>query len=520
MQLNRSSRPEGHVRICAPLCAKTIAELELLSSEAAAVADLIELRLDCLDEVEFANSTQLINRLAAGLPLPLIITLRPSEQGGLRDISIADRRKFWEDVSKPAGAWFDIERDLCESSLPVDWSRVICSQHDFKDVPKNLDDIYEEMSRTPAAILKIAVRASDTVDCLPIFRILERARNEGREMIAIAMGVPGIATRVLGPSRGSYLTYAALSHGSGTAPGQLTISQLNSIYRIKEIDSTTQIHGLVGSPVTHSVSPHLHNAGFASESLNAVYLPFEVHDLAGFFGRMVHPRTREIDWPLRGLSITAPHKTAVMDHLDWIDAKAKEIGAVNTVVVESDRLMGFNTDAPGLLEPLRKKIVSFAGLRVAIIGAGGAARAAAWALDRERASVSIFARDPMKAQESMSDLNILCLPLDTARFERYELVINATPLGSLGQLAELSPLTEQQLAGARLVYDLVYNPSETRLLREARRAGCDTLAGLEMLIAQAVLQFKLWTGREAPSSVMRDAALQALEVQEQENSKT
>jgi 3-dehydroquinate dehydratase / shikimate dehydrogenase len=497
-------------RICVPLCTKTLAELELHSTEAAAVADLIELRLDCLEKQEFATAPQRINQLAERLPVPLIITFRPSEEGGRQDVSVASRRQFWEHPGKPATAWFDIEKDLCDSSLPVDWSRVICSHHDFSGVPRNLDDICDEMARTPAAVLKIAVGANDIIDCIPLFKVLERARGQGREMIAIAMGDAGLVTRILGPSRGSYLTYAALSDESGTAPGQLTIGQLNSLYRIKQIDSATQIFGLVGSSVMHSVSPHLHNAGFASEGLNCVYLPWVVRDLSGFFSRMVHPRTREIDWSLRGLSITAPHKTAVMDHLDWIDPKAKEIGAVNTVVVESDRLLGFNTDAPGLIEPLRKKFVSFAGLRAAVIGAGGAARAAAWALDRERTKVNIFARNPIKAQDSFRDLNILCLPLDTARFERYDLVINATPLGSLGEMVELTPLTEKQFAGARLVYDLVYNPSETRLLREARRAGCETLGGLEMLVAQAVLQFKLWTGKEAPVSAMHSAAFGAL----------
>jgi shikimate dehydrogenase len=241
-----------------------------------------------------------------------------------------------------------------------------------------------------------------------------------------------------------------------------------------------------------------------------VYLPLEVCDVETFIKRMVHPRTRELDWNVRGLSVTAPHKSAVMEFLDWIEPTAEEIGAVNTIVVDDDGLRGFNTDAAGFIEPLLKVIDSLSGRRVAVIGAGGAARAALWALLKQRASVTLFARDVSKGRSLGQVFDVSCKPLSYASFDGYDLVINSTPVGS-GELIEQTPATAEQLAGAGVAYDLVYNPIKTRFLQEASAAGCVSLSGLEMLIAQAKNQFELWTGQTAPMNVMSDAALDALD---------
>ena len=387
------------------------------------------------------------------------------------------------------GIW---KRDLVDDLSP-DWSQVIVSHHDFSGVPSDLDQIYKRLAATRAQVIKIAVQANDIVDCLPIFALIDRARSEDKEIIAIAMGTSGIATRILGPSRGSFLTYAALEDDKGTAPGQVTAHKLRSLYQIDNITSETMICGLVGVPVMHSVSPHIHNAAFAAEKLDGVYLPFEVRDVKTFFKRMVHPATRELDWNLRGLSITAPHKQTVMECLDWIAPEAKEIGAVNTVVVENDRLLGYNTDAAGLIEPLLETTGELNDKNAAIIGAGGAARAAVWALQKAGAKVTLFARNVDKVQTLADLCKVSCERLEAASFSDFDVVINATPLGS-GEHIDESPATAKQLRGAVCIYDLVYNPIETRLLREAREAGCKTLGGLDMLVSQAKHQFKLWTG--------------------------
>ncbi len=473
-------------RICVSVCEKDLDALGQTCERAVEWADLIELRLDCLAEIP--------ERLPE-VARPVILTFRPAEQGGHRQLTREERQSFWSSTAPQAeSVWWDIESDLAHD-LALDWSRVIVSHHDFSAVPNDLEQIYERLARTPAAVLKIAVQANDVLDCIRIFNLLDRARNEGRDLIAIAMGNAGIATRILGPSRGSFLTYGALEDQHATAPGQVNARKLRSLYHLDTIDEETMICGLVGLPVMHSVSPHIHNSAFVSEGVNGVYLPFEVQNAEQFFNRMVHPRTRELNWNLRGLSVTAPHKQAVMDCLDWLDADVKEIGAVNTVVIEDDRLLGYNTDAPGFIHPLQKKFGSLTDARVAVIGAGGAARAAIWALKRESANVTLFARDPNKARPLADLFEVPCMALADVSFAGYDLVINATPLGSGNHINE-SPATREQLAGSRCVYDLIYNPVETRLLLEAREAGCETLGGLEMLIAQAEKQFELWTGKK------------------------
>src|ERR1041385_7962387 len=465
-------------RICVSVCEKNLDTLREALGRADEWADVIELRLDCLDETPENVSAR-----------PVILTYRPAEQGGHRNLSREDRIAFWKTAPRGESVWWDLEADLTAEVSP-DWSNVIVSHHDFSGVPNDLQEIYERLAQTPARVVKIAVQAKDVVDCLPVFQLIDRARSEGREIIGIAMGNAGVATRILGPSRGAFLTYGSLDNESATAPGQVNAQSLRSLYHIDKIDSETMICGLVGLPVLHSVSPQIHNAAFVSEGLNGVYLPFEVTDLSAFFRRMVHPRTRELNWNLRGLSVTAPHKQMVMEHLDWIDPTATEIGAVNTITVDVDRLLGYNTDGAGFIHPLLKKFDSLAGRRAAIIGAGGAARAAIWALRQQQAEVTIFARNVTKAQESFT---VNCAPLECATFGDYDLVVNTTPLGS-GSYIDQSPVTSKQLNGVRIAYDLIYNPADTRFLREARKAGCDTIGGLEMLVAQAKLQFELWTG--------------------------
>lgn len=477
-------------KICVPVCERDLGALRNACDRAVEWADFIELRLDCLE-----STPETLTDVLQNVSRPVILTFRPSEQGGHRQLTREERLKFWNDVA-PRGEdiWWDVEGDLAHELAP-DWSRVIISRHDFNGVPDDLDIIYQELAASPAQVVKIAVQAHDIVDCLPIFKLLDRARQEGREIIPIAMGNAGNATRVLGPSRGAFLTYGSLGDESATAPGQVTARNLRSLYRISEIDRDTIVCGLIGLPVMHSVSPRFHNGWFAAEGVNGVYLPFEVKDLNSFMTRMVHPRTRELNWNIRGLSVTAPHKQTVMDHLDWIDPTANEIGAVNTIVIEADRLLGYNTDAPGFIDPLLRKFESLERLRAAIIGAGGAARAVICAFLKQNANVTIFARNITKAQPLAESFGINCQQLASASFRDYDLVINTTPLGS-GTYIDQSPVNAEQLDGVRCAYDLIYNPADTRFLNEARSAGCDTIGGLEMLVAQAKIQFELWTGRK------------------------
>ena len=507
-------------RICVPICARRAVEIPAAMERARRAADMIELRLDCLTADERNIARDQMPEWLHQFGAPVVLTLRAPEQGGRSEVDDEARARFWMSLHKtPSDCFIDLELNLAQRfatqdlshELPFEWNRVICSHHDFAGVPADLEQIYKRMVATPAGILKIAVQATDATDCLAVFRLLERAQRDGRQMIAIAMGPGGVATRILGSSRGSFLTYASLDESSTTAPGQLDATDLRELYRIDQINPETQIFGLIGRPVSHSLSPHIHNRAFAAVGLDAVYLTLEVLGAGQFFRRMVRIETRELDWNLRGLSVTSPHKSAVIDSLDWVEPAAKEIGAVNTIVVKQNELHGYNTDAPGFISPLGEKFGSLRDARCAVIGAGGGARAVLWALRKAGARTGLFVRN-LAAGESVADeFDADCYQLAGADFAGFDIVINATPLGTKGAHDDETPAVAAQLRNVRLAYDLVYNPLETRFLREARAAGCETVGGLEMLVAQAVEQFKLWTGQDAPVETMWAGAMKALE---------
>ncbi|MGI8655721.1 MAG: shikimate dehydrogenase [Pyrinomonadaceae bacterium] len=508
-----------HPRICVPICVSHARDLPQMLERAAHVADIIELRLDCLDGAQFDTALQELGALLHANVRPLILTFRPAEQGGQRALDFFDRVGFW---SSGWRSWYggknqkpelvDIELDLLDSchvwkfNELIEQQRVICSHHDFVGIPADLVKIYERMAATSARILKIAVQADEITDCIPIFQLLERARLEGREMIAIAMGEAGVATRILAPSRGAFLTYGAQDEAHQTAPGQLSAKDLRELYRVHQLNERTDITGLIGAPVAHSVSPHMHNAAFAARKVNAVYVPFEVRNLEAFIRRMAHPRTRELVWNLRGLSVTAPHKSEVLNYLDWIEPSAREIGAVNTIVFEDDALHGYNTDADAFLAPLKNMIGDLRDARCAVIGAGGASRGVLWSLRHAGANATVFARNEGRAQKLAEQFSADARKLDGANFKNFDAVINATPLGTRGTSENETPAVASQLEGASIAYDLVYNPHETCFLREARHGGCKVIGGLQMLVDQAAAQFELWTKETAPQDVMREAA--------------
>ena len=501
-------------RICVSICEKDVGALRIAIDRAAALKSFIEIRLDCFDAADLPSALEHLRNLLQDSSLSTIVTFRPQEHGGLRKLTLDQRHQFWRDHGfRLPAAFFDLEIDLAELFLregeTIDWSRVICSTHEFGGQVQ-ANNLFERLALIPAGVLKIAVMVDDAIDNLQIFKLIERAASDARRLIAIGMGSAGVPTRVLGPALGSFLTYASLDHETSTAPGQLTAAELRDTYGVEQITASTDVMGLIGHPITHSLSPQIHNAAFQSVALDAVYVPFDVRDLTSFMQRMVHPATCEIDWRLRGLSVTTPHKQAVMDHVDWIDPAAKAIGAVNTVVIEGKQLNGYNTDAFGFISALKTRLPELKGARCAVIGGGGAARAAIWAMTQEGASVSVFVRDTKRAKSLGETLDVSVAELQSASFDGFDVVVNTTVLGMAGELEQQTPADSEQLRGARLAYDLVYNPTETRFLQEAKQGGCEALGGLLMFVAQAAEQFRLWTGREAPLDVMRTAATGAL----------
>ncbi len=474
--------------------------------EAEHIADAIELRFDYVTAGDLPDLIVELYSYIAHISKPLILTFRPREQGGWRDLTLQDRRDFWRGLSPEftnAITFADFELDLVESFIgeqpPVPWEKVICSWHDFAETPHDLIARFERMAATPAAVVKIATQANRINDCLRIFELIEHAGGR-KPVIALAMGLPGLMTRALALSRGAMLTFGSLRRGAESAAGQPTVAELRDLYRVKALSRESMILGIIGNPVAHSRSPLMHNAALKALSRDGVYLPFEVDDVDSFVRDFVQPKTRKLDWNLRGLSVTIPHKLAIIPHLDFVDATAKAIGAVNTVVIEGERLHGYNTDVIGAMKPL-DELIDVRGARVAVIGAGGSARAICYGLRERGADVTIYARDVQKAEPLADEFKARTALLESFSGEA-DVVINCAPIGMHGHSEGQSLIKAESLESVKLVYDLIYTPEETALLGDAKQAGCQTLGGLAMLVGQAAEQFRLWTGVEAPIDVM------------------
>ena len=503
-------RPNKTGRICGVITEQTIEAASAAIAHAGRLADLIELRLDYLRDFDFTNPDGLA-RLLENKPLPVIITCRAVAEGGQQFVEDSVRLPLLVEGARRMADYADIEAEAYEEAarLSPDLSRLIVSYHNFSETPRDLTAIYERLIDLPAAVHKIVTQANSVADSLAIFGLLDRASSEGRTLIAMAMQEPGLMTRVLAPSRGGFLTYGSLGVGRESAPGQLTCRELRNVYRVNELTRSTRITGIIGKPVSHSVSPSMHNAAFKSLGLDCVYLPIEVDDVTEFFNRFVKSESREIDWDLRGFSVTIPHKTTVLPLLDCLDQTARKIGAVNTVVIAGGDSTGYNTDARGALEPL-ESVCELKGESCGVIGAGGGARAVVHGLLERGARITLFVRDIEKATALQEDFAVTVEPLEGLASSDVSIVINTTPIGMRGHSERASPVPRAFLRNRTAAFDLVYNPIETRFLRDARSMGCLTISGIEMLVAQAGAQFELWTGEKAPLDLMREAALERL----------
>jgi 3-dehydroquinate dehydratase/shikimate dehydrogenase len=499
-------------KICVSVCAPTAGELIEQIKRAAGLADVIEIRFDCLTATEMKKFLQDLKELKRDFRNDFLATFRPREQGGKRELSKAARKDFWCSGIDEFVDWADFEIDLIEPFL--NWVKLnkIFSFHDFSAVPEDLPEIYESLSQN-FGVTKIAVQTGDITDAIPIWKLLEKAKSEDKQIIPIAMGESGKWTRVLGLAHGAFMTYAALGGGQETAPGQVSARDLTEVYRVKELDENTEVYGILGSNTGVSMSPFIHNTAFKHHNLNAVFVPFQLHDLDAFFRRMVKPATREVELNFKGFSVTIPHKQAIIKHLDFLDETAEKIGAVNTVKIVDGKLYGYNTDAPGFIEPLLNSYGDLRGARVAVLGAGGAARAVVYALQSAGAEVTIFARDSAKAKSLAEDFgaSFAVFKFQISNFKDFDILVNATPLGMRGKAEGETPVLAEQLKGFHLVYDLVYVPFQTALMTQADLADVPKIGGLAMLIAQAAEQQKIWTGLAAPVKEMSRAALERLQ---------
>ncbi len=496
--------------ICAVITEATTATAVEAIRRANREADMVELRLDYLVDFEFTN-VEALRTFFNEIKIPTIITCRALEEGGKQAIADEIRLSLLVEGAKRFADFCDIEAAHYEQAakLSPDIAKLIVSHHNFEETPANLNEIYESLIRYPAAVHKIATRAKSVCDTLATFKLLEGANQSGQEIIAIAMNEAGVITRLLGCLWGSYLTYGSLAKERGSAPGQVSCADLRSLYRLHQLTRDTSITGIIGNPVHHSASPAMHNRAFAALGLDFVYLPIEVADAPEFFQRFVHPASRELDWNLRGFSVTIPHKVSVIPCLDELDVFAEKIGAVNTVVLQDSRLIGYNTDVDGAMQPL-EQVCALRDQHCAVIGAGGSARAVIYGLLERGARVTVYVRDVERAHTLTENFALELLPLAALAASNAEILINTTPAGMRGHSEGETVVPQSALNNCQVVYDLVYTPLETRLLKEAREAGRLTISGLDMLVAQACLQFQLWTGRKADFELMRRGALEAI----------
>jgi 3-dehydroquinate dehydratase/shikimate dehydrogenase len=455
--------------------------------DAVADADLIELRLDTVADPD-------VSAALAGRPRPVIITCRPEWEGGSFAGSETERKAILSEALARGAEYVDVEWRAGFDDLLAQTGgrRIVLSSHDFTGIPADLGERARAMRATGAEVVKLAAQATRLSDCVPLLQ-LGRALAPDGPVVTIAMGEYGLASRVLAGLFGSAWSYA----GSLDGVGQVTPETLLGRYRFRSIGASTAVYGLTGSPIGHSVSPDMHNAAFRFVRLDAVYLPLPAVDAGDFvaFARAIG---------LKGASVTIPFKVALFDCVDEAFAVARRVGAINTIHVAGGRWIGGNTDVAGFLRPLEDRGVAVQGMRAAILGAGGAARAVAVALAPSGADVTIHARSEARARDTATIVGTKAGGWPPAPGS-WDLLVNCTPVGMHPGTDE-SPLPRRALTGGRVVYDLVYNPPGTRLLRDAAAAGCLTIGGLDMLVAQAQEQFQWWTGQRAPAAVMRAAA--------------
>jgi 3-dehydroquinate dehydratase/shikimate dehydrogenase len=358
------------------------------------------------------------------------------------------------------------------------------------------------MAEVCPEIVKIAVTARSVRDLGRLLAFAARhAADQAPRLVAIAMGPLGTASRILGGRYGAPLAFASPARGQEAAPAQIPARVLAESYRVRAVSPATRVYGVVGSDVLRSLSPAIQNRAFAERGIDAVYVPLQAESLEAFMDAL--PALGLYGW-----SVTRPFKSQVLDRLDSVTPGAAAAGSVNTVVVQDGRLVGMSTDGDGVLAPLRLRIDP-AGRAVSILGAGGAARAAAFALVRAGARVTVLARRAEQAREVAAAAGCEAAALEDLARQTYDVLVNATPVGS-GAIPGESPVPEGALRAGSVVLDMVYEPRETPLLAAARARGCATIGGVEMLVAQAVGQFEAWTGREAPVAAMTQAALGAL----------
>ena len=469
-------------QLCATVIADTMEELRQKRDQQNG-ADLVEVRLDTARDPDVKAALR--DRKTA-----VLVTCRPKWEGGEFRGTEDERRRILLEAVDEGAEYVDVEHnsEFLSDVLERRQGRgVVVSYHAFVADQHDVHSRYRAMRATGAEVVKIAVAVESLragVELMDVGDVSDRR-------VIIGMGTAGVPTRILAGRYGMCWTYA----GEAVAPGQQNLERMRDWFRVRSVTENTMVYGVLGAPVSHSVSPAMHNAGFHALNLDAVYLPLEATDIEDFtaFVRSVG---------LRGASVTAPFKEHVAGRVSQMDETAAAVGAVNTLLCDGDDWSGRNSDVSGFLSPLTARM-SLRGKLAVVLGAGGAARGVAWGLVQQGATVRVCARRLDRAQLVSRAVGAEAGEMVPAA-DSWDLLVNTTPVGTFPNCDE-TPLPDSCF-GKGLVYDLVYNPKITRLLKQASEAGCNTIGGLEMLVAQAREQFAWWTGVQAPEGVFEEAA--------------
>jgi 3-dehydroquinate dehydratase / shikimate dehydrogenase len=482
------------MRLVATIFESSTARALEVAALAVPSADLLEIRLDALADPDPA-------RLVRDIDAEVILTCRPECEGGSFQGAEDERLRLLEEGIAAGAAFVDVE-GFAAARLPDRKStRLIVSHHDFSGMPEDLDGILDGLLSHRPDVAKLVTTAHGPEDVL---RVLELLRRRGKDvpLAAHTMGAAGMAGRILAARFGSRLVYGAARLGGAAAPGQPTLRSLREDYALPRDLSETSVLLLLGGKLTHSISARMVNRTLRTRDWNAIYVPFPVADPRPIFDHLD-------ELSCHGLAVTFPLKETIADLVTDLDPGARDVGAVNTVVRSGVKLTGHNTDVHGALTAIRREIPDPSGINAVVLGAGGAARAAAYGLSRAGAAVTLVNRTRERAARLAVELGVAERPLAGIDPETVSLLVNATPVGQWPATDE-SPVPAAFLRPSMAVLDMVYNPRETLLLRHAQAAGARTIPGLEMLAAQAERQLHLWLGAEDTLDTLRAEGARAL----------
>ena len=497
--------------ICIPIVASTAEEALRDLERAEQTADMTELRLDLLPRDVWATLLQKKKK-------PCIMTLRPEREGGHFRHDESTRIALFESLLEYNPDFIDLEWDTpphpMESLLKRKSERtgLIVSYHNMIETPQDLEDVLKRVISRGGDVVKIVTQANDLGDNV---RILNLFRKQPGRMIAFCMGPFGTPSRILTLRSGGFLTFGTLTPGKTSAAGQLTAGDLRHVYRAHQIGERTRVFGLIGDPVGHSLSPIIHNAAFQALDLDAVYVPLRVRDVDRLLWIL-----EEIG--VEGVSVTIPHKQRIVPLLNDTDEEARRLDAVNTVYRQDGQWLGTNTDADGAWKALGLQgIDHLQHKRWTILGAGGVARAVAYSagVHGSPMSLTVVGRNQERVMGLLDHVRaIFSFPVSGVIYpggdvndlvHATDILVNATPVGMAPAVDE-TPIPPHLIEPHHVVFDTVYHPMQTRLLREARDRGAKTCSGFWMFLYQGAAQFERWTGQKAPFGLMEQRARERL----------